>query len=130
MTNEKSLFSTAYRVEKIVDDALKQAVKPQKLRKKYVYENGNRTDNYDGSRYEFFIDSDLSELDGTLVDVIVPNEVYIFDHDALRQEVRPYIEIKDYEILEIDNFNNLKLEARSVSVRTSVGVGNDILETE
>lgn len=130
MAKEQGLFSTAYRVEKIVDDAIKQAVKPQKLRKKYIYENGNRTDSYDGSRYEFFIDSDLSELDGTLVDVIVPNEVYVFDHDALRQEVRPYIEIKEYEILEIDNFNNLKLEVSSIDVRGSVGAGNDSLETE
>ena len=130
MAKETGLFSTAYRVEKIVDNALKQAVKPQKLRKKYIYENGNRTDNYDGSRYEFFIDSDLSELDGTLVDVIVPNEIYVFDHDALRQEVRPYIEIKEYEILEIDNFNNLKLEASSIDVKSSVGAGNDTLETE
>ena len=130
MAKEQGLFSTAYRVEKIVDDAIKQAVKPQKLRKKYIYENGNRTDSYDGSRYEFFIDSDLSELDGTLVDVIVPNEVYVFDHDALRQEVRPYIEIKEYEILEIDNFNNLKLEVISIDVRGSVGAGNDSLETE
>src|SRR5699024_5273987 len=101
-----------------------------KLRKKYIYENGSRTDNYDGSRYEFFIDSDLSELDGTLVDVIVPNDIYVFDHDALRQEVRPYIEIKDYEILEIDSFNNLKLEASRIDVRDSVGAGNDILEAE
>lgn len=130
MAKEKGLFSTAYRVEKIVDDAIKQAVKPQKLRKKYIYENGSRTDSYDGSRYEFFIDSDLPELDGTLVDVIVPNDVYVFDHDALRQDVRPYIEIKDYEILEIDNFNNLKLEVISIDVRDSVGAGNDSLEAE
>lgn len=128
--SKSSLFSTAYNVSPEVDKVIKQAVKPQKLRKKYIYENGNRTDSYDGSRYEFFIDSDLPELDGTLVDVIVPNEVYVFDHESLRQEVRPYIEIKEYEILEIDGFNNLKLEASKIDVKSSVGAGNDILEAE